>query len=111
MLCEADSWSLQNGRMMMAKATTADSAGTDKPVKSGKPGKAAPSSAPGLFARIGTYFRDVRAEMTRVVWPTRPEVLNSSVVVVTTLLFFVLFITFVDYIVVIPLLQLVAKFG
>jgi preprotein translocase subunit SecE len=111
MLCEAEPESLQNGRMKMAKATTADSTGADKPVKAGKPGKAAPTGSPSTFARIGTYFRDVRAEMNRVVWPTRPEVLNSSVVVVTTLIFFVVFITFVDYVVVIPLLRLVSKFG
>ena len=66
----------------MAKATTADTA-TDKVVKTGKPGKAAPAAKPNFFARVAQYFRDVRAEMNRVVWPTRPEVLNSSVVVVT----------------------------
>jgi preprotein translocase subunit SecE len=109
MLCEAELPGLQNGRMKMAKATTGDTTGADKPVKANKPGKAAPAAAPGLFQRIGTYFRDVRAEMNRVVWPTRPEVLNSSVVVVTTLLFFVAFITFVDYLVVIPLLKLVTN--
>lgn len=111
MLCEADLSGLQNGRMKMAKATTADSTGADKPVKANKSGKTAPASSPSVFQRMGTYIRDVRAEMNRVVWPTRPEVLNSSVVVVTTLLFFIAFITFVDYVVVIPLLRLVTKLG
>jgi preprotein translocase subunit SecE len=98
--------------MKMAKAASDDSSAPEKRVKTGgKPGKAIPASKPGLFERIGTYFRDVRAEMTRVVWPSRPEVLNSSVVVVTTLLFFILFITFVDYVVVIPLLGLLTKIG
>jgi preprotein translocase SecE subunit len=48
--------------------------------------------------------------MTRVVWPTRSEVLNSSVVVLTTLLFFILFITLVDQ-VVIQVLKLLARIG
>jgi preprotein translocase subunit SecE len=94
----------------MAKATTADTA-TDKVAKTGKPGKAAPAAKPGFFARIAQYFRDVRAEMTRVVWPSRPEVLNSSVVVVTALIFFIVFIAIIDYVVVIPLLGFVSKIG
>jgi preprotein translocase subunit SecE len=86
----------------MAKATTADSkqsASADKPIKTGKPGKAAPPSKPGVFARIGNYSRDVRSEMKRVVWPTRPEIVNSSVVVIATLLFFIAFIALTDLVV------------
>jgi preprotein translocase subunit SecE len=110
LLREAAQYSRQNGRMMMAKATTVDDA-SSKVVKTGKPGKAAPAPKPSVFARIGQYFRDVRAEMNRVVWPTRPEVLNSSVVVVTTLIFFILFITIVDYAIVIPLITAISKIG
>ena len=86
----------------MAKATTAetpvkaDKQASDKPVKQAKANK---PEKPGMFARLGNYFRDVRSEMRRVVWPTRSEVLNSSVVVVTTLLFFIVFITAVDFVV------------
>ena len=93
----------------MAKATTDDTKGSDKPVKTGKPGKPTATAKPGFFDRLLQYFRDVRAEMTRVVWPTRTEVLNSSVVVITTLLFFILFITIVDYVVVIPLIGVISK--
>jgi preprotein translocase subunit SecE len=95
----------------MAKATTGDSTATDKVAKTGKPGKAAPAGKPSFFARVSQYLRDVRAEMGRVVWPSRPEVLNSSVVVVTALIFFILFIAIVDYVVVIPLLGFVSKIG
>jgi preprotein translocase subunit SecE len=83
----------------MAKATTADETTTQKVAKTGKPGKAAPAPKPSFFARMGQYFRDVRTEMTRVVWPTRSEVLNSSVVVVVTLIFFILFIALTDLVV------------
>jgi preprotein translocase subunit SecE len=95
----------------MAKAKTADDTTTQKVAKTGKPGKAASAPKPSFFARIGQYFRDVRTEMTRVVWPTRPEVLNSSVVVVTALIFFILFIAIIDYVVVIPFLGFVSKIG
>lgn len=68
----------------------------DKPVKAAKSNKPA---KPNVFVRLMGYFRDVRSEMKRVVWPTRSEVINSSVVVVTTLVFFIVFISLTDLIV------------
>jgi len=56
------------------------------PQKSSKPAK------PSVAKRLGRYFNDVRAEMRRVVWPTRTEVINSSWIVVITLLIFVVLI-------------------
>jgi preprotein translocase subunit SecE len=70
----------------MAKAITAD-----KPVKSDKPAKtpkASKPSKPNVFQRLGQYFKDVRSEMRRVVWPNRNEIYNSSVVVIVTLIVF-----------------------
>jgi preprotein translocase subunit SecE len=90
----------------MAKASTADSTTivdsgtkTKKPdkVKSGGSGKPA---KPSVFARLAQYFRDVRSEMKRVVWPQRPEVINSSMVVIVTLIFFVVFTLITDTVVV-----------
>jgi preprotein translocase subunit SecE len=79
----------------MAKATTVDT----KPVKASKSGNGKPSK-PNVFARLGQYFRDVRSEMKRVVWPHRPEVINSSMVVIVTLLFFIALTFLVDSLVV-----------
>lgn len=36
---------------------------------------------PGIFARIGRSLRDMRGEMKKVVWPTRKQTLNNTVVV------------------------------
>jgi preprotein translocase subunit SecE len=80
---------------MAKEVTTAEG----KPAKTAKSKPAAPAK-PGVFARLGQYFRDVRSEMKRVVWPQRPEVINSSVVVIVTLLFFVVFTFLVDTVVV-----------
>ena len=91
--------------MKMAKETTADT----KPAKAQKAKPAKPSK-PGVFARLGQYFRGVRSEMKRVVWPQRPEVINSSIVVVVTLLFFVAFTFVVDSIVV-QALRLIQNLG
>ena len=95
---------------MMAKATAADSPlKTDKPAKTGKPGKAPAPAKPNVFARLGSYVRDVRAEMKRVVWPTRFEVRSMWIVVIVALLFFIAYIALTDTIVV-YLLGLVGKF-
>ena len=95
----------------MAKATNADTMKSEaKPVKTGKPGKPAKPAKPNVFARLGQYFRDVRSEMHRVVWPNREEVLNSSVVVIVTLLFFVSFTFVVDSLAV-QVLSLIRQIG
>ncbi|MFI9269315.1 preprotein translocase subunit SecE [Kitasatospora sp. NPDC052896] len=48
--------------------------GGDK--KSGKRAKR------GLFARIGLYYRQIIAELRKVVWPTRGELMSYTSVVV-----------------------------
>ena len=81
---------------MAKEETTGKAQKSDKPAKAAKPSKPA---KPNPFVRLMGYFRDVRSEMKRVVWPNRSEVINSSVVVVTTLIFFTLFITLTDLVV------------
>ncbi|MCL4078522.1 preprotein translocase subunit SecE [Coriobacteriia bacterium Es71-Z0120] len=66
---------------------------------------------PNIFARIGKYFRDVRQEMKRVVWPSREEVINSSIVVVVTLLFFIGFTLVIDSISSWLFIDVLAKVG
>jgi len=60
--------------------------------------QAAKAAKPNVFARIGRYLKDVRAEMGRVVWPSRQEVVNSSGIVITTLVIFVILILIYDQI-------------
>lgn len=72
--------------------------------------KAITASKPNVFQRLGKYLTDVRAELKRVVWPSRPEVVNSSVVVIVTLIFFTLFTFFVDQIVIF-VVGAIAKIG
>ena len=87
----------------MAKAVTADT----KPAKSKNSGKA---DKPNVFARLAQYLRDVRSEMKRVVWPQRPEIINSSIVVLVTLIFFVA-LTFTVDLIVVEVVQLLMKLG
>ena len=57
----------------------------------------------GIFARMKNYFAEVRAEMRRVTWPTRQELINASLIVVAALVFFGVYIAIIDNVIVIPL--------
>ncbi len=67
----------------------------------------AKAAKPNVFARLIGYFRNVWAELKRVVWPSRNEVFNSSMVVIVTLLFFAAFTFILDQI----LLQVMTLIG
>jgi preprotein translocase subunit SecE len=59
----------------------------------GKPGTA---GKPNVFARLRRYVSDVKAEMKRVVWPSRKEIINSSGIVIVTLVIFIIMISLYD---------------
>jgi preprotein translocase subunit SecE len=44
------------------------------------------------------YFRETRAELRKVVWPTRDEAINLTVVVVVTIIAMSAFFGVIDYI-------------
>ncbi len=75
--------------------------------------KAAKASAskPNVFQRLGKYFKDVRAEVKRVVWPTRDDVLNSSLVVVVMLIIMTAFVAIVDFATNAVIIDFLAKIG
>ena len=73
-------------------------------------GKKEQKAKPGLGSRLSNYLREVRVELKRVVWPSRSEVINSSIVVLVTLVFFIVFLYLVDSIIV-PLLVMYSKLG
>ena len=52
-------------------------------------GKPQPKERVPLGGRIAGFFREVRSELRQVAWPTRPEVVNSSSVVLITLVLLV----------------------
>ena len=56
-------------------------------------------------------LRNVRAEMRRVTWPTRQDVLRWSMVVVVALVFFTLFCIVLDNYIVTPLLYFISGFA
>ena len=65
--------------------------------------KSDPNKKPSLWRRFVNYCKDVKGEMQRVVWPTRPELVNASLIVVGALVFFGVGIAIIDNIIIIPL--------
>ena len=54
------------------------------------------SDKPGVFARLFGYFKAVKSELHRVTWPTKEELINFTIVVFATLLFFGVLIYLLD---------------
>lgn len=47
--------------------------------------------------KIANFFREVKAEMQKVTWPTREELMSSTGVVLTTMLILSTFIGIADF--------------
>jgi preprotein translocase subunit SecE len=48
-------------------------------------------------ARLGEFLKDVRAEMKKVITPTRAEVQATTIVVIATVFMFAVFFAVVDF--------------
>ena len=54
--------------------------GADKP-RAPERKQPAPAADPRTNARPGQFFMEVRGELRKVAWPTRSEVINSTIIV------------------------------
>jgi preprotein translocase subunit SecE len=73
---------------------TADSSGSGKPGKSGKTKKRKPS----IFARISRFIREVIAELRKVIWPTRKELITYTGVVLVFVLIMAGIVALLDFV-------------
>ena len=48
-------------------------------------------------ARLGEFLKDVRAEMKKVITPSRTEVQNTTTIVIITVFIFAAYFALVDY--------------
>jgi preprotein translocase SecE subunit len=72
---------------------------SELPERSDKPAKERPEWLEDLLdypVRLRKFFQDVRAEMKLVVWPSRSEVMNTTLVVIMTTILFAVFLWLVD---------------
>ena len=43
-------------------------------------------SKPGFFQRVGKWFREMKSELAKVVWPSRKQLINNTVVSLVVML-------------------------
>lgn len=52
---------------------------------------------PGFFSRIGRTLRDLRGEIKKVIWPTKKQLINNTVVVFIFVAICAIFISILDF--------------
>ena len=63
-----------------------------KPVKSEKKKE----KKPGFFARVKKFLKELKSEVSKIVWPTPKQVLNNTLVVLAVVILSGIFIGLVD---------------
>ena len=53
---------------------------------------------PGIFARIGKWFRDMKSELKKVQWPTRKQTINNTLIVIACVIVVGICIALFDYV-------------
>jgi preprotein translocase subunit SecE len=56
-----------------------------------------PGPRTGPFDRAGSFWRDVRAELKRVTWPTLKEVQQTTIITIIAVIFFAAYLYGVDW--------------
>lgn len=51
---------------------------------------------PSVFKRIAKWFRELKSECRKIVWPTRQQTINNTMVVVACVILVGIFIWVVD---------------
>lgn len=65
----------QDGAQEQAKQTKAEKTKADKP-------KAAKEKKPGFFKRLGRFFRELKAELKKVAWPSGSDTMKKTGIVI-----------------------------
>lgn len=60
--------------------------------------KAKKADKPGIFARFGLFLRQVLAELRKVIWPTRSELINYTTVVIIFVVVMALILAAYDFV-------------
>ena len=54
---------------------------------------------PSIFKRIGSFFKEVKVEtLKRIVWPTRKQVVNNTIVVLVTVVVVFALVAVLDFV-------------
>ena len=74
--------------------TGADAQAASKPAKVEK--KAKKDEKPGFFQRVARWFREMKSELKKVVWPTPKQTINNTVIVIVCVIVVGIFIWVFD---------------
>ena len=74
--------------------TGADAQAASKPAKVDK--KAKKDEKPGFFQRVARWFREMKSELKKVVWPTPKQTINNTVIVIVCVIVVGIFIWVFD---------------
>ncbi len=77
----------------MAKNNEKDVKAAENSAKAEKKDKSKKTKKPN---KVAQYFRDLKAELKKVVWPTKAQVINNTGVVLATMLVLGLFVGGLD---------------
>ena len=78
-----------------------DSAGTDTGLATpdrGRPGRSGRAKRPSRLRLATTFYKQVVAELRKVIWPTRRELLTYTSVVLVFVLFMVAVVSLFDFV-------------
>ncbi len=76
-----------------------DNAGTGTDLATpdrGRPGGKSKDRAPGRLKRLVTFYKQVVAELRKVIWPTRKQLVTYTIVVLVFVSFMVAFVALLD---------------
>jgi preprotein translocase subunit SecE len=63
------------------------------------------------YKKLGNFFRDVRSELKKVTWPSKNEVVSTTIVVIAATIFFGFYLFFMDVIFSWVITQVKSLFG
>lgn len=81
----------ESGRPDGDTTEAAESSSSTKTRKGGKRGKKGP------LARLGLFYRQIVAELRKVVWPTRQELMTYTSVVIVFVVVIIALVTVIDW--------------
>ncbi len=82
----------------LVEANSSDNTGASTDVAKKKGKKKKDADRKGIFARMALFFRQVVAELRKVIWPTRNELINWTWIVLVFVVMMALFIGLLDFV-------------
>ena len=105
----------ENEKLEQASVEEEGTAAPEKPAKADKKKDAKPDkkkdAKPGIFARIGKWFKEMKSELKKVVWPTGKQTLNNTIIVIVCCIIVGICIWLFDWLASSVISALLALFG